>query len=195
MNNDFFELNGEAIGVGDVTLHGLEKWTCHLFENFGWMTLAYAHADMDKVSSYLICINKLKLSIQERLKNISSQDAEYDLKKLLIKVEHLCKITDNHFNKKNIQNAICNKCKGDIKLEKLTGGAKSSKSSGLKVLKVSKNTNLDSLKKLSKKSSKKLSKKTSKNQSKSQTKKQLKDKTKKPSKKSSKKNTSIFKKI
>jgi hypothetical protein len=245
MSIGFFDTNA----TDDVTLHGLEKWTCHLYENLGWMTLAYESDSKDKVSSYLISIKKLKLSIESRLRIITSEDAKIDLTTLLSKVKHLYKIATKLFDKQHIRKTICDKCalpmgnddsfsveseeQNDIKTkQKQDGGAKISKSvksskltksvkpsksvtsTAIKVLKVSKNTDLETLKKMSKKSSKKQSKvsskitskipskKPSKTQSKKSSKK-IKDEPliKKLSKKSSKKlskksskNTSIFKK-
>ena len=107
MSTGFFD----TIASDEVTLHGLEKWTCHLYENLGWMTLAYDSNNKDKVSSYLISIKKLKLSIESRLKIITSEDAKIDLTTLLSKVKHLYKTASKLFDKQYIRKTICDKCK------------------------------------------------------------------------------------
>jgi len=106
MSAGFYDTNASD----DVTLNGLEKWTCHLYENLGWMGLAYETDNKDKVSSYLISIKKLKLSIESRLKIITSEDAKIDLTTLLSKVKHLYMISSKLFDKHNIRKSICNKC-------------------------------------------------------------------------------------
>lgn len=119
MSAGFFD----TIASDDVTLHGLEKWTCHLYENLGWMTLAYESGSKDKVSSYLISIKKLKLSIDSRLKIITSEDAKIDLTTLQSKVKHLYKISTKLFDKHHIRKTICDKCAlpiGDDSPDELT---------------------------------------------------------------------------
>jgi len=100
----------DAVAADDVTLHGLEKWTCHMYEQLGWMTLANEFGREDKVGSYITSIKKLKNSIELRLKIITSEDAKLDLTNLLSKVKHLFKITSKLFNKEHIKKTICNKC-------------------------------------------------------------------------------------
>jgi hypothetical protein len=199
----------DAANTGDVTLHGLEKWTCHMYEQLGWMTLANESGREDKVSSYITSIKKLKNSIESRLKIVISEDAKLDLTNLLSKVKHLLNITTKLFNKEHIRKTICNKCalpvnsdesESDINSSdneqktKQIGGSKSKskiksktksktksnpKSLNVAKSKMSKSTHLNELSKLSKKLSKKSSKKSSK----------------KPSKKSSKKQSKILSKI
>ncbi len=106
MSMGFFD----TVATDDVTLHGLEKWTCYLYENLGWMTLAYESGREDKVSSYVISIKKLKLSIESRLKIITSEDAKIDLSTLLSKVKHLSKIASKLFDKQHMRKTICDKC-------------------------------------------------------------------------------------
>ena len=179
----------DAMAADDVTLHGLEKWTCHLYEQLGWMSLAYKSKNEDKVGSYIMSIKKLQKSIQSRLKIIISEDAKLDLQNLLSKVEHLLKVTSKLFSKEHIRKTICNKCAlpvesnetdetdetenesvvdNNITKTKQDGGSKSRNKSKSKILK---STHLNELSKLSKKLSKKSSKKTSKKLSKTQLKK------------------------
>lgn len=100
----------DAMGIDDITLNGLEKWTSHLFEQLGWMTLANETGGEDKVSSYIISMKKLKNSIESRLKIITSEDARIDLENLLYNIKHLMKITSSIFNKEHIRKTICTKC-------------------------------------------------------------------------------------
>ena len=189
----------DAIAADDVTLHGLEKWTCHMFEQLGWMTLAYKSGRTDKVASYIVSINKLKTSIESRLKIITSEDAKIDLANLLTKVKHLQKVVSKVFDTEQIKKSVCDKCtlpakkaqdkesvetgeteeseeseEHDNKTKlKQDGGAKSKTNKTSKHIssrpKISKTSNL--MKKLSKISSKKGSKKTSKKESKKSSKK------------------------
>lgn len=94
----------------EVTLHGLEKWTCHLYEHLGWVTLAHENGRDDKVQSYLISINKLKSSIESRQKIVTSEDAKLDLTTLLSKTKHLKKIASKLFDEKLVRKNICAKC-------------------------------------------------------------------------------------
>ena len=180
----------ETTTANDVTLHGLEKWTCYMYEQLGWMTLAYESKREDKVGSYLISIKKLQKSIEARLKIITSEDAKLDLVNLLSKVKHLFKITSTLFNKELIKKTICDKCSLPVELEETNPQV-----GGVNYKIKSKN-----LKKISKIQSKKLSKIQSKKLSKKQSKKNIKKSNdykneifkpliKKLSKKSSKKNS------
>lgn len=179
----------DAIATDDITLNGLEKWSCHMYEQLGWMTLANETGGEDKVSSYLISIKKLKNSIESRLKIITSEDAKLDLENLLSNIKHLIKISSKIFNKEHIRKTICNKCSLPIydlseieskeKVKQVGGKSKTSKLSYKNKLTIP-------LKKPSKKSSKKLSKPLSKKPSKTHSKKLSKPPSKKLSKKMSK---------
>jgi hypothetical protein len=184
----FFETNA----ADDVTLLGLEKWTCYMYEQLGWMTLAYQSKREDKVGSYLISINKLQKSIEARLKIITSEDAKLDLTSLLSKVKHLLKITSTLFNKEHIKKTICDKCSLPVEVNnQLLGGLKYKiKSKNLK--KLSKIQSKKILKEEPKKQSKKLSKILSKKLLKEQQRKQSKKQSKKNIKKSNENKNDIF---
>src|SRR6056300_46814 len=100
----------DALSTDDITLNGLEKWTCHMYEQLGWITLAYETNSKDKVASYLTSIKKLKNSIESRLKIVISEDAKIDLENLLSNVKHLMMISSKLFNKDHIKKNICDKC-------------------------------------------------------------------------------------
>jgi hypothetical protein len=201
----------DAVATDDITLHGLEKWTCHMFEQLGWMTLAYKSKSYLKVSSYITSINKLNDSIENRLKIIISEDAKIDLTNLLTKVKHLKKVTQGLFDMDKLKKDVCEKCnlpsknKEELSEEtnenKLNGGAKSRKIK-LNKLSSSKSKIIKSnqlMKKLSKTSSKKGSKISSKKSyktSKIQDQPLIKKLSKKSSKKTSNKmKNKIFKKL
>jgi hypothetical protein len=118
MSSGFFDI----VPNDDVTLHDLEKWTSYLYENLGWITLAYENNREDKVQSYLISIKKLKLSIESRLKIITNEDSKIDLTTLLGKTKHLNKIATKLFDKRYVRKTICDKCSLPInnKNEELT---------------------------------------------------------------------------
>lgn len=145
----------DAMTNDDITLHGLEKWTIHMYEQLGWITLANESGREDKVAVYITSINKLKKSIQSRLKIITSEDARIDLVNLMSKVEHLIKITSKLFNKEQIKKTICNKCSLPIEQN---GGSKTKNLKSSKSM-LSKTAHLLELSKLGKKTSKKSSKK------------------------------------
>ena len=130
----------DTIAIDDITLNGLEKWTCHMYEQLGWVALANETGNEDKVNSYIITIKKLKNSIESRLKIIISEDAKLDLENILSNVKHLMVITSKLFNKEH------NKIKQN-------GGTKS---------RISKSSHINELSKLAKKTSKKTSKKNTK---------------------------------
>ena len=171
----------DAATTDDTTIHGLEKWMCHMFEQLGWMTLAYKNNRQDKVASYIVTINKLKNSIESRLNIVINEDTKLDLKNILTKVSHLQNVVSKLFDLELLKNTVCAKCnlpsKNNNDVIQMLGGSK--------------------LKKLSKKSSKKLSKKSSKKLSKkSSIKTHNEPLIKKLSKKSSKTLTNkVFKKL
>ena len=155
----FFDTNATE----DVTLHGLEKWTCYLYENLGWMTLAN-ETNKDKVSAYLISIKKLTLSIDKRLNTITNEDAKVDLETLKRKIIHLNNISKKLFDLTKIKKNICQKCNlsnesGNVKLINknskktkkkfifnkipITKKSISNKKFSLNILKQTKNNNLN----------------------------------------------------
>jgi hypothetical protein len=205
MSMGFFD----TVATDDVTLNGLEKWTCYLYENLGWMTLAYESNNNDKVSSYLISIKKLKLSIEKRQSIAIAEDTKIDLEILLNKVKNLYNVATKLFDKNHIRKSICDKCALPIhnnnnntsepdeenqlnQLNQLRGGSKLNKSvksvKSIKSIKSSKPSGATlSVLKLSKNDNleklKKLSKKSSKKGSKVYSKNELKKTSKKTSKK------------
>ena len=159
----------DAVPTDDVTLHGLEKWTIHMYESLGWMTLAYENGREDKVIAYITSIKKLKLSIENRMKIITNEDAKLDLLSLLSKIRHLTKITTKLFDKETLKKSICDKCAHPIQYDdhehndnkiKQEGGSKTKKNQ--KSYNNKQMLNNNTTKKTSKTQSKKLSKKSSK---------------------------------
>ena len=62
------------------TFHSLHEWTKAMFEKLGWMVLATHDQNIDKVTNYLISINKLIESIENKIKITHEQDNITDLK-------------------------------------------------------------------------------------------------------------------
>ncbi len=96
---------------GHVTLHGLEKWLCHMYEHLGWMTLAYEHKSYDKVVSYINGCEKLRVSIEDRHERMPISEQKKDLEILSYKVDHLINVCDKLFDKDMLSREICKKCK------------------------------------------------------------------------------------
>ena len=213
MSIGFFETSSND----EITLHGLEKWVVHMYEQLGWITLYHSQNQYEKVGSYLISINKLKSSIESRLRIVTSEDAKLDLNTLLSKIKHLKKIALILFDENKIKKNICDKCANPIKKQEQEttdydvevshpnniglisthvhrgGGTLRKSLHKSNVKKSSKNSLKKSSKKLLKKPSKILSKKPSKilskKSSKNSLKKLSKDLLKKSSKISSKKSS------
>lgn len=72
-----------------TTVHGLEKWYQHVFENLGWMVLAKRDKRTQKLSSYKQGVTHLHEALVERLKTIQDPDKKYDLEQLLLNVKTL----------------------------------------------------------------------------------------------------------
>jgi hypothetical protein len=186
MENSRFDVDSNLFdsvkfeGDGMVTLHGLEKWTTHMYETLGWATLANRHNNSEKVVSYLNSIPRLMQALQSRMEG-SSQSEKKDLEALARKVEHLHSVCDKLFNYQKLSDKLCEKCKTkvtdivpfhlDSELSAIMhhGGAKKSKKTSKKTSKKgskltggAKKSSKKKSKKTSKKGSKKSSKKTSK---------------------------------
>ena len=72
-----------------ATNHGLEKWTTHMYEHLGWMTLAKKMGHNDKVLCYMNGIDRLMKQLNEKIAEVSEKDRKEDLKIILWKVECL----------------------------------------------------------------------------------------------------------
>ncbi len=197
MSIGFFETSSND----EITLHGLEKWVVHMYEQLGWITLYHSQNQYEKVSSYLISINKLKSSIESRLRIVTSEDSKLDLNTLLSKIKHLKKIALILFDENKIRKNICDKCANPIKKQESEMDSDNKYSNTIENLQRGggglfrksthksnkKNINISNMKKSSKKLSKVLSKKPSKILSKKPSKILSKKSSKVLSKKSSKK--------
>ena len=62
------------IEVGDMTMHGLQKWFEKKYEKLGWMTLAAHRGYDDKVKSYLNGIDRLCLEIKAKMARVEEKD-------------------------------------------------------------------------------------------------------------------------
>ena len=95
---------------GHVTLHGLERWLCHMYEHLGWMTMAYEHKSYDKVISFINGCQKLKASIQDRHSSMAPSEQKKDVEVLLYKANHLIGVCNKLFDKEELAKKMCEKC-------------------------------------------------------------------------------------
>jgi len=113
-------------GEDMVTLHGLEKWTNHMYEILGWMTLANKYRSYDKVTSYINSIEKLIQAIGSRMEGTTPSERK-DLEALTRKAVHLEEICDKLFNYQQISDNLCAKCvqvkKNSFRVDRKTGKA------------------------------------------------------------------------
>ena len=86
----------------NATFHGLHKWLKHKFEKLGWMCLAKKHGNILKIQAYMDSIERLKASLEEKLKALDEADRKDDIKILhenvcvLQHAAHKLLIEDNH---------------------------------------------------------------------------------------------------
>jgi len=73
----------------DRTMHSLEKWTHHMFEELGWMILAKSYGYYDKINTYKQSVKRLHESLLYKLKHTHDSDKKDDLKVLIKEVDIL----------------------------------------------------------------------------------------------------------
>ena len=73
----------------DRTMHTLESWTHHMFEELGWIILAKSYGQYDKVNSYKQSVKRLHDSLVYKLKHTHEVDRKNDLKVLIKEVDIL----------------------------------------------------------------------------------------------------------
>ena len=64
----------------DATYQGLHCWMKHKFEKLGWMCLAKKHGNTLKVKCYLDSIERLRASLDKKLKELHEEDRKDDIK-------------------------------------------------------------------------------------------------------------------
>ena len=64
----------------EATNCGLAHWMKHKFEKLGWMCLAMEHGHHLKVKAYLDSIQRLKASLEMKIKEVHEADRKDDLK-------------------------------------------------------------------------------------------------------------------
>jgi predicted ATP-binding protein involved in virulence len=76
----------------DATMSGIHHWYKSMFERLGWMILAKHHGIDDKIISYKNALERLKCTIEEKIKNTRDYDKKADLKimhgELLVLIDH-----------------------------------------------------------------------------------------------------------
>lgn len=79
----------------DATFHGIHCWYKHLFEELGWMIIAKKHGMVDKTNTYQNSLERLKMAITKKWKNIHDKDKKEDLAIMLENVEILIEHAKN----------------------------------------------------------------------------------------------------
>lgn len=62
-----------------VTFQGLHEWYDHEFQKLGWMVLAHAHENREKLRGYKLSLQNLKEHIERRIQMTNDDDACMDL--------------------------------------------------------------------------------------------------------------------
>ncbi len=73
----------------ETTYINIHKWFSHIFETFGWVVLANAEGDSDKVAAYTKNITKLKSALQHKWRTSKDEDRLADIVIMLRKVDIL----------------------------------------------------------------------------------------------------------
>jgi hypothetical protein len=93
--NNKTKINKNKIYNCDRTMHEINRWYEKNFEKLGWMILAKNRGYTDKINTYLNSLERLKKSIEYKIKIIHDKDKKHDLKILYYNTEILSK----HANK------------------------------------------------------------------------------------------------
>lgn len=88
---------GHHVNNLDRTMHSLEKWTHHMFEQLGWMVLAKSYGYYDKINTYKQSAKRLHESLLYKLKHTRETDRKDDLKVLIKEIDILMEHIDKDF--------------------------------------------------------------------------------------------------
>lgn len=79
----------------DSTFYGLQSWYAAMFEKLGWMLLAKHRGIVEKISVYQNGVQRLKESIEHKMKDTKDHDRKADLEimheNVCILLEHITK--------------------------------------------------------------------------------------------------------
>jgi hypothetical protein len=79
----------------DATYCSINNWYKSMYEKLGWMILAKNHGMIDKVVSYKNTLERLRCTIEKKIKKTRDQDKKADLKimhiDLMVLIEHAMK--------------------------------------------------------------------------------------------------------
>ena len=56
------------------TCHSLKKWTLHAQKKLGWMVLAYAHGNSDKIAMYIESLDLLQAALLDKTNELRAAD-------------------------------------------------------------------------------------------------------------------------
>lgn len=98
-------LNPEIINsnnVNQITFHGLHQWFVKTFEKLGWIILHMNEGNIDKVNCYFNSIDRLLVSLNEKLNVLEENDRKNDIIIMINKVNVLKNFVENNLKNKNI---------------------------------------------------------------------------------------------
>jgi hypothetical protein len=106
----------------ETTHHGLNCWSKHMIEKFGWIIIAYTRGYHHKIDNYAMNLKDVHLAIVEKIKKTEEKDRIDDLKILKENIEkmlffaNLMKMSINeHYTKNNENKIIQKKSKKNVK--------------------------------------------------------------------------------
>ena len=94
-------MDNENLIEYDLTMHGIHKMYCSLFEKFGWMILLKHKGDKIKSKIYLKCVKNLTKNIIRKEKSVSNKDKKKDCEIMEKNLEYLIKHAEKDFKLKN----------------------------------------------------------------------------------------------
>jgi hypothetical protein len=72
-----------------ATMHGINHWYKHVFEQLGWMILAKAKGYDTKIAAYKMSVTNLIATIKHVMTEYENNDRKHDLRVILMHTELL----------------------------------------------------------------------------------------------------------
>lgn len=96
----------------DLTMHGIYKMYCNLFQKFGWMILLKSKSNKNNIiylNTYIKCLKNLHKNIDKKEKSIKNDKDKKDDCKIMIKnLEVLIKHAEKDFKMKEMPHNLPN---------------------------------------------------------------------------------------